>query len=594
MKKQTKRTVLLSVLGVVAVIVIVLAVFIADLTAFPGNIRETEYDKQVVTSGVKSTFRDGVIYRYPGIVPMMEVAGDYYEMGLQYGVLLRPEIVNGMDSMTKILKWNADEMGVPYPALVGLIKFQTGQMAGSLPQKYRDEMRGVAEGSGLPYDTVVFCSLFYDVGQAMGCTGVLMRGESGSIIQGRNNDTAAWGGEELSRMTVVVRHKANGLNEVTHMDQPLYMGVETGYNSRGLCFAEEVLSIQKPNPDGFSLPYLIRMILEEGSTLDDIYPFFDRYYIVGAYGCVWSDLDAGRGAVVELTPTAWAKNELKDSILWNFNRIYDARLTGQQKGSYNVSSYNFDREAVSALFPKKAEYTVEDAVNFVRATIGPEGIDYSWCGTKYAVCNQEASQTMIFDTKTDGFYMAVGPYFTARQNIYHYYNDFSRKPELFMPAVPIEPVIEKAAQIENRLISKEAKLKAFIGLARQYKDDANVQFLVAYKAFKLSKLDIFTEYAEKAHAMKPANSEYQMYAGMAAYQKKDMEKAISLLDGVTAGCPEQDIYRLTVLEKANLSKDLQKAAQYRAQKQAIIDKNGAQSYYDTKILPLLDALGNTK
>jgi predicted choloylglycine hydrolase len=594
MKKQTKRTVLWSVLGVVAVIVIVLAVFIADLTAFPGNIREMEYDNQVVTSGVKSTFHDGVIYRYPGLVPMMEVAGDYYEMGLQYGVLLRPEIVNGMDSMVKILKWNADEMGVPYPALVVLIKFQTRQMAGSLPQKYQEEMRGVAEGSGLPYDTVVFCSLFYDVGQAMGCTGVLMRGESGSIIQGRNNDTAAWGGEELSKMTVVVRHKAKGLNEVTHMDQPLYMGVETGYNSRGLCFAEEVLSIKKPNPDGFSLPYLIRMILEESSTLDDIYPFFDRYYIVGAYGCVWSDLDAGRGAVVELTPTAWAKNELKDSILWNFNRIYDAKLTGQQKGAYNVSSYNLDREAVSSVFPKKAEYTVEDAVNFVRATIGPEGIDYSWCGTKYAVCNQEASQTMIFDTKTDGFYMAVGPYFTARQNIYHYYNDFSRKPELFMPAVPIEPVIEKAAQIENRLISKEAKLQAFIGLAGQYKDDANVQFLVAYKAFKLSKLDIFTEYAEKAYVMKPANSEYQMYAGMAAYQKKDIEKAINLLDGVTAGCPEQDIYRLTVLEKASMAKDPQKAALYKSRKQAVIDKNGAQSYYDSKIFPLLDVLGNTK
>ncbi len=594
MKKQTKRAIRWSVLGVVALIVIVLAVYIADLTAFPGNIKETGYDKQVVTSGVKSTFHEGVIYRYPGIVPMLEVAGDYYEMGLQYGVLLRPEIVSGMDSMTKILKWNADEMGVSYPVLVGLIKFQTRQMARTLPQKYQDEMRGVADGSGLPYDAVVTISLFYDAGQAMGCTGVLMRGKDGSIIQGRNNDTAAWGGEELSKMTVIVRHKAKGLNEVTHMDQPLYMGVETGYNSKGLCFGEEVLSIKMPNPDGFSLPYLIRMMMEECSTLDDIYPFFDKYPTVGAYGCVWSDLDAGRGAVVELTPTAWAKNELKDSILWNFNRIYDDRLASQQKGSYNVSSYNSDREVVSSIFPGKAEYTVEDAVNFVRATIGPEGIDYSWCGTRYAVCNWEASQMMIFDTKTDGFYMAVGPYFTARQNIYHYYNDFSRKPELFMPAVPIEPVIEKAAQIENRLINKEAKLQAFIDLAKQYKDDANVQFLVAYKAFKLGKLDIFPEYAEKAYAINPANSEYQMYAGMASYQKKDMGKAISLLDGVTTRCPEQNLYRLTVLEKASMAKDPQKSALYKSQKQAIIDNNAAQAYYDAKVLPLVDALGQAK
>jgi hypothetical protein len=594
MKKQSKRTVLWGILGGVALGIIVLAVYVADLTAFPGYIKVTGYDKQVVTSGVKSTFHEGVIYRYPGVVPMMEAEGDYYEMGLQYGVLLRPEIVSGMDSMIKILKWNADEMGVPYPALVGLIKYQARQMAARLPQKYQDEMRGVSDGSGLSYDAVVTVSLFYDAGQAMGCTGVLMRGKGGSIIQGRNNDTAAWGGEELSRMTVIVRHKAKGLNEVTHMDQPLYMGVETGYNSKGLSFGEEVLSIKSPNPDGFSLPYLIRMIMEECSTLDDIYPFFDKYPTVGAYGCVWSDLDAGRGATVELTPTAWAKNELKGSILWNFNRLYDERLASQQKGSYNISGYNSDREAVSAVFPAKAEYSVEDAVNFVRATIGPEGIDYSWCGTSYAVCNWEASQTMIFDTNTDGFFMAVGPYFTARQNIYHYYNDFSRKPDLFMPAAPIDPVIEKAAQIDNRLISKAEKLQQYISLAGQYREDANVQFLVAYKSFRLSKVDTFVQYAEKAYSMKPSVPEYQIYAGMAAYQKKDTEKAVSLLEGVAARYPEQDLFRLTALEKASMAKDPQKSAGYKSQKQAIIDKNEAQAYYDEKILPLVDALDQAK
>ena len=589
-----KKKILWGVLAVVVVLVIVLAVYIADLIAFPGNIKETGYDKQVATSGVKSTFHDGVIYHYPGIVPMLEVSGDYYEMGLQYGVLLRPEIVNGMDSMSKILKWNADEMGVPYPALVGLIKYQSRQLAASLPQKYQDEMKGVSDGSGLPYDTVISCCLFYDVGMGMGCTGVLMRGPDGSIIQGRNNDTAAFGGEELAKMTVVVRYKAKGANVVTHMDQPLYMGVETGYSDKGLTFGEETLYVKKPDPNGYSLPYLIRMVMEEASTLDQIYPYFDQYHTIGAYGCVWSDLRAGRGAVVQLTPTAWVKNELKDSLLWNFNRIYDSELAKQQVASVNVSSSNIDREAVASVYPQKPVYAIEDVVKFVRAQTGPDGTDYSWCGTKRPVCNWAASQMMIFDTKSDGFYMAVGPYYAARQDIYHFYDDFSRQPELFMPAVPIEPVIEQAARIENRLISGTEKLAAFIDLAAQYKDDANVHFLVAYKAFKLSKLDIFPEYAEKAYEMDPSNSEYQMYAGMADYYNKDMEKAVSLLDGVMARYPEQDLIRLTALEKASVARDPQKSAAYKSQKQAIIDKNEAQAYYDAKILPLVNALGQAK
>ena len=529
-------------------------------------------------------------------MPMLEVSGDYYEMGLQYGALLRPEIVSGISSMEKILIWNAAEMDIPYPALIGVIKFLSRQIASSLPQKYLDEMRGVADGSGLPYDTVLSCNLFYDAGMAIDCTGVLMRGKGNSIIQGRNNDTAGFGGEELAKMTVVVRYKATGKNTVTHMDQPLYMGVETGYNDKGLSFGEETLRIKSPNPGGFSLPYLIRMIMEECSTLDDMYPFFDKYPTIASYGCVWSDLDAGRGAVVELTPTAWSKNELKASILWNFNRIYDPKLAVQQKGSRNIASLNIDREAVASVFPKKNEYTVEDSVNFVRAITGPDGVDYSWCGTKWAVCNWAASQMMVFDTNTDGFYMAVGPYFAARQNIYHFYNDFSKKPELFMAAVPLDPLVEKAAQVENRLISKADKLAEYIKLADQYKNDANIQFIVAHRSFNLKKMDQFASYAEKAFTMKPAVPEYALYAGMAGYYKKNSDKAASVLGGIDTSklSPEQELYRLSVLEKIYAVKDAQKAAAYKAQKQAVIDKNDAKSYYDSRIASLVDALGQSK
>jgi len=593
MKKQSKKAVVWSVVAVLAVLVIVLAIYIADLTTFPGSIRESEYAKQVKTEGVKSTFHQGVIYRYPGIVPMLEVGGDYYEMGLQYGVLLRPEITGGISSMEKILKWNADEMGLPYPVMVGAIKFLSRQIASSLPQKYLDEIRGVADGSGLPYDTVLSCNLFYDAGMAIDCTGVLMRGKGNSIIQGRNNDTAGFGGEELAKMTVVVRHKATGKNAVTHMDQPLYMGVETGYNNKGLSFGEETLRIKSPNPGGFSLPYLIRMVMEECSTLDEIYPFFDKYRTIAAYGCVWSDLDAGRGAVVELTPAAWSKNELKNSILWNFNRIYDTKLAVQQKGSRNIASLNTDREAVASVFPKKSEYTVEDAVDFVRATIGPDGADYSWCGTKFAVCNWMASQMMVFDTNTDGFYMAVGPYFAARQNIYHFFNDFSRKPELFMAAVPLDPLVEKAAQIENRLVSKADKLSEYLKLAGQYNDDANIQFIVAHRSFNLRKMEQFADYSLKAYSMKPSVAEYALYAGMAEYYRKNLDKAASLLGEIDASrlSPEQELYRLTVLENIYTMKGAPKAADYKSQKQAIIDKNGAQSYYDSRIKSSVDSLG---
>ncbi len=585
----------LAVLSLLAVICIGLAVYIADLARFPGKIRDPGYEAQVRTIGVKSVFHQGVVYHYHGLPPMLEVAGDYHEMGLQYGVLLRSELVKGMEPLYNILKWNAQDIGVPLFAMTALVKFKARRMAAGLPQRYQDEMHGVAEGSGIPYDSIISICLMYDIGMGMDCTGVLMKGRDRSIIQGRNNDTAGFGGEELAKMTVVVRYKATGKNAVTHMDVPyFYMGVETGYNDKGLCFGEETLQITKPNPGGFSLPYLIRMIMEEASSLDEIYPFFDKYPTIAAYGTVWSDLRAGKGVAVEVTPTAWAKNELKKSLLWDFNRFYDSKLAEQQKPACNITNTNIDRDAIATTFPKQDTYTIEDVVKFLRAQTGPDGTDYSWSGTKFPVCNWEASQMMIWDSRSDGFYMATGPYYAARQNIYHYFNDFSRPPELFMQAVPIEPVIEKAARIENRLISRTDKLKAFINLADEYKSDANAQFMVAYKSFRLSSMDTFRDYAARAFALQPANDEYRMYAGLAAYHKQDQGRAIRLLDSVKARYPEQDLIRLTVLEKASTIQDPTKAALYKTQKQLILDKYHAVSYYTKEILPLIDALDKKK
>jgi hypothetical protein len=73
-----------------------------------------------------------------------------------------------------------------------------------------------------------------------------------------------------------------------------------------------------------------------------------------------------------------------------------------------------------------------------------------------------------------------------------------------------------------------------------------------------------------------------------------MEKAVGLLDGVVARYPEQDLFRLTVLEKASLAGDPQKSTRYKSQKQAVIDKYGAQAYYDEYILPLINVLGQAK
>jgi hypothetical protein len=588
--KPRKKRIIRVILSSAGPFLVAFGIFMTAYGRFPGRIKDAPFQNQVATAGLKSTFRRGVAYRHPGVPPMLEVSGDPYEMGLQYGVLLRPEILTALDALGRFLKSQAGQERIPYFLMAAGVKFVAGRMARRLPQRYLDEMRGVADGSGVPFKTVAVVSLLYDIYQdMMACTGVLMRGPHGSIIQGRLNDMAAFG--EISRVAAIVRHRPKGLNSFIHMDLPLYMGVETGMSDQGLCCGGETLRIKKADGRGFSHPFLVRMILEEADSLDAIYPFFDRYHQVGADGVVWSDLRHGRGAVVEITPTAWAKRELQGPILWDFNRFYDEALAAQQFPPTNIIGANIDRESIAAVFPQKSEYTVDDAVAFIRNQAGPDGADWAWGGTKFPICNKMTTQMMVFDSASDGFYLAMGSSFASRRTIYHVFSDFSKPPEIFKPAVPVHPLAEKAAEIENSARSNEDMLRALVAFADDHHDDANVQFLVAYKAFRFAKADIFSEFAEKALAGKPDDPEYRLFGGLAAYQRKDLDKAIGLLELARARYPEQDLFKLDALERIwSEKKDTQKAGAYRAAKQTLLDQHGVRRHFLKKLRPLLDAL----
>jgi predicted choloylglycine hydrolase len=588
-KKVTKKKTVMLVILLSSSVILVFAIFeLAKFASFPGKITTPEY--KVTTEGVKSTFRDGVIYRYPGMVPLLSVSGDHYEMGLQYGVLLRPEIMEALETYGKILRWEARKAHVPYPIFTAVLKFKAKRMSRRLPERFLEEIKGVSEGSGVPEDAIIMVSLFYDVGMAMGCTSVLMRGRDGAIIHGRNNDWSE--SDDLGKLTVVVRHRADGYNSVTHIDFPLWLGVETGYNDAGLAFSEETYGIKKPDPQGFPIVFLARMALESCSTLEDVYRFLDEHSVVGGHGTVWSDRNEGKGAVVELTPTATAVRELKGSLLWNFNRIYDSRLRPQQRVRTSLDGWNWDREAIASTFPEKQEYEIEDAVQFLRAQETPDGTDYAWCGTKSPICNSGSLQMVVFDPYCDGFYLATGNSFAACRNVYHVHEDFSRVPELIMKAVPIKPVVEEAAEIKNRLVGGAEKLKAYVELAQKYKNDANAQFLVAYHSFMQSRWDLFADYAQRAYSMKPLVVEYKLFAGIAACQQKQYDKAINLLQNIDSSGlhPWQEIFRLTALERAWASRSAEKSAHYNAQKRAILDKYDAHVYYRKGIAPLFEEL----
>jgi hypothetical protein len=312
---------------------------------------------------------------------------------------------------------------------------------------------------------------------------------------------------------------------------------------------------------------------------------------------MWSDQKTGQGVFTELTPRAWAKVEMKEPILWEFNRFYDPEMAREQHPRVNIrfgerGDSNGDRERIAGTFAQKQEYTVGDAINFLRMQTGPDGTDYSWHGARWPICNFYGTQMVVFDPGGDGFYFAAGPYFTARQDVYHVYSDFSRQPDIFMKAVPNDPRAEEFAKIGMSLKSNPEKLSAMAAMARKYPDDPTAQFLAAYHGFLQSNMQIFREFAGKPYVLDQQNIEYRLFAGMAAYQKKDSEAATRLLESFASDqlYTAEELFRLSVLERVYAVKDAAKSSSYSQIILAILKNYDAVTYFNKEIQPLISAL----
>ncbi len=553
---------------------------IEENSLFPGDIKLGPFESQIVHQGIISSFREGAIYRYPGFVPLLDVCGDHFEIGLQYGALMRQEILDTLAAYNRIITWLAESMGIPLDQLKAKWHGFARAMIDKIPHRFFEEAQGISLGSGVPVDSILMVTFAYDFGMAGGCTSVLMKGKNDRIIHARNNDTAAFGGAELGRLTAVVRRRVPGYQPTVQVDYPLLIGIESGYNLQGLAFTEETLKLRQPNPDLFSLNILVRMILEECVSLEELPAYFDRYPVIAGYGEIWSSQRQGQGWLVEQTPYGWSKKELESDILWNFNTIYDPQLK-KYEALEKILHSDSDREAVARNFPRKNFYDVQDGIDFIRATFDGKQ-DYIHFGTRRGVCNEGTQQAMVFDPSGGGLYLAWGEQYCSRANFYYIHEDFSIPPDLIAPQMPLSEKMIERASVKLKLDQPVQKLEGYLRLANKYSDDADFQFQAAHLAFTLCKHEIFVEFAEKAFYLQPQNAEYRLYGGIAAFWTGDEKAAIQRLESID---PQElflreEMYRLTLLERLSPLPH-----EYHARLEEILSQHNVGDYYHKEIVP---------
>ncbi len=224
---------------------------------------------------------EGYLEKVDGTL-VAHLQGDYYQIGFQHGKLLS----NHVKTMAKIfvkgegspedneeVKWYFANREAAYQRLEPFI-----------PQRYKDEMRGLAEGAGLTFDEVKYMIIFSEF---FHCSGFALFGKAtadGSLYHGRILDYIIDMGLQDHAVVFMVHPKdANSFMNVGFAGQ---IGSVTGMNDQHIAIGE-MGGGGKEKWDGMPMTLLVREALERASTLEDARKIFSEtkrtceyYYVI--------------------------------------------------------------------------------------------------------------------------------------------------------------------------------------------------------------------------------------------------------------------------------------------------------------------------
>jgi hypothetical protein len=202
--------------------------------------------------------------RLVGSVPVLRLSGTPREMGYQHGAALKAQI--------RFLHREYYEAMVE--RVVGEAGLNEWAKAAEpfIPEAYREEMRGLAEGSGLTYDEVLVINTMVDRFQNVLCSTVAASGDAtkdGEVYFGRNLDFP--GRNILQRATVVLVFEPEGGTPLAAVTWPGLLGVLSGMNGNGVAGA--TMQIHKGRELRPGLPYMLmyRQALEGARTKEDVF-----------------------------------------------------------------------------------------------------------------------------------------------------------------------------------------------------------------------------------------------------------------------------------------------------------------------------------
>ena len=236
-------------------------------------------------------------------LPVLIVKGDPYDMGYQHGTLLRNQVRASVNNM---MGFADQQIKIP---LIGrwmvrrALMHAWNQMAPFVPEKYLDEMKGLADGAGIPLETLQMVHALPERMAAM-CASAAVTGAAtrdGTFIHIRNLDWAIQ--SDVQRYAALFVFYPEGAHPFISVGWLGFVGVVSGMNDQEISVSEIGAETVDVTLKGTPMAFLLRQVLEESSDLDQAAAVIQSAARTGGYNYLFADARKKKAIVLETTHT---------------------------------------------------------------------------------------------------------------------------------------------------------------------------------------------------------------------------------------------------------------------------------------------------
>jgi effector-binding domain-containing protein len=372
-------------------------------------------------------------------IPFLKVSGSYYEMGRQYGSLLKNQINEAFKS---IKSQNWERMKQHQYIFLRLEKL--------LPSKYVQYLKGIAAGSGQDYHKLLIGAFTtVDDFSSLGCSSILtkMQNDKGvnTLFHAKNLDNFLWTGHNQAII------EFNPIREYKYIGTELIgAGISDGMNEKGISISidDGGQGMRSKYPMNPLLNFKMRDILSSTKSLAEVDQQMNNYVCdIGQILIIGSSTE-NNGIVYDISYDKIRKNRMNaQKHLFVTNTYLNPDLTSPE------NLFNCPRYKIIDRYMK--DNLVQNIDNFIELLSDP--------GTNYGVNNNNTKHSVIYDPQNKTIYMAFSDDYSAwgKWLKYDWVKDkitVYRKPlGLYGPVRLRKTTVSQAISIRSKILSYEAQ-----------------------------------------------------------------------------------------------------------------------------------------